>query len=52
MDIQKNGFDVRKSGSNAWGKSLGKGLYVTTTLEKALNYVKRMPCRGAIFERK
>jgi len=50
MDIQKNGFDVRKSGSNAWGKSLGKGLYVTTTLEKALNYAKRMPCKGAIFE--
>ena len=49
MDIQKDGFDVRKSGSNA-GAALGKGLYVTTTLEKALNYAKRMPCKGAIFE--
>ena len=49
MDIQKNGFDVRKSGSNA-GMSLGRGLYVTTTLEKALNYAKRTPCKGAIFE--
>jgi hypothetical protein len=49
MDIQKNGFDVRKSGSNA-GMSLGRGLYVTTTLEKALNYAKRTPCKGAIFQ--
>jgi hypothetical protein len=47
--IQENGFDVKKSGGNA-GKALGRGLYVTTTLEKALQYAKPMPCKGAIFE--
>ena len=31
---------------------LGRGLYVTSTLEKAMNYAKRMPCQGAIFELK
>jgi len=29
---------------------LGRGLYVTSTLEKAMNYAKRMPCQGAIFD--
>jgi hypothetical protein len=49
MSIQKVGFDVQRSGSNA-GAALGRGLYVTTTMEKAVNYAKRMPCQGAIFE--
>jgi len=48
MNIQKVGFDVKRSGKNA-GASLGPGLYVTPTLEKALNYAKRMPHQGAIF---
>ena len=41
MNIQKVGFDVQRSGSNA-GAALGQGLYVSTTLEKALNYAKPM----------
>ncbi len=49
LNIQKVGFDVARSGSNA-GAALGSGLYVTSTLEKAMNYAKRMPCQGAIFE--
>jgi hypothetical protein len=49
MNIQKVGFDVHLSGSNA-GATLGRGLYVTTTLQKALNYAERNPCQGAIFE--
>ena len=49
INIQKVGFDVARSGSNA-GAMLGRGLYVTSTLEKAMNYAKRMPCQGAIFE--
>jgi hypothetical protein len=49
MNIQENGFDVSRSGKNA-GQALGRGLYVTSTLEKALNYAKRMPCNGAVFE--
>ena len=32
------------------GAALGSGLYVTTTLQKALNYAGRNPCQGAIFE--
>jgi hypothetical protein len=48
MNIQEVGFDVQRSGSNA-GAALGGGLYVTPTLEKALNYAKRMPCHGAIL---
>ena len=49
MNIQENGFDVSLSGTNA-GKALGRGLYVTSKLEKALIYAKRMPYNGAIFE--
>jgi hypothetical protein len=54
MNIQENGFDVSLSGTNA-GAALGRGLYVTSTyvtstLEKALNYAKHMPYNGAIFE--
>ena len=33
MNIQEVGFDVQLSGSNA-GAALGRGLYVTNTLEK------------------
>ena len=54
MNIQENGFDVSLSGTNA-GAALGRGLYVTSTyvtstLEKALNYAKPKPCNGAVFE--
>jgi hypothetical protein len=49
MNIQENGFDVKRSGKNA-GASLGRGLYVTTTLQKALNYATRMDCKGVIFQ--
>jgi hypothetical protein len=49
MNIQENGFDVSLSGTNA-GQALGRGLYVTSSLEKALNYAKRMPCNGAVFQ--
>ena len=39
LGIQANGFRVDLSGSNA-GQALGEGVYMTTTLEKALNYAK------------
>ena len=48
LNIQDEGFCVDLSGSNA-GKMLGPGLYCTTTLEKAVNYAKRMPGAGVIF---
>jgi hypothetical protein len=48
LSIQKHGFDVEKSGTNA-GAMLGPGLYVTASLEKALNYAKRMPAKGVIL---
>jgi hypothetical protein len=49
IKILQNGFDVGLSGTNA-GAMLGKGLYVTTTLQKTLNYAAPKPCQGAIFE--
>jgi len=51
MKIQQVGFDVGRSGSNN-GAQLGRGLYVTTTMQKALNYAAKHPCQGAIFELK
>lgn len=42
---QDNGFE--KSGSNAM---LGEGLYITDTLEKALNYAKSKDCEDVIFK--
>ena len=39
MAIQESGFRVDLSGSNA-GAALGPGVYVTTTLLKALNYAE------------
>ena len=48
LAIQRDGFNVELSGSNA-GAMLGDGLYITTTLEKALNYAKPKPNAGAIF---
>jgi len=48
LAIQRDGFNVDLSGSNA-GAMLGDGLYITTTLEKALNYAKPNPNAGAIF---
>lgn len=49
LSIQANGFDPERSGSNA-GALLGKGVYCTTTLQKALHYAGRNPAQGIIFE--
>ena len=49
LSIQKDGFDPGRSGSNA-GALLGKGVYCTTTLAKALHYANTRPARGIIFE--
>ena len=38
VNIQCEGFDVDRSGSNA-GAMLGPGVYCTTSLQKALYYV-------------
>ena len=46
--IQRDGFRTDLSGTNA-GALLGQGLYVTTTLEKALHYAKPKAAAGAIF---
>jgi hypothetical protein len=51
LSIQKAGFRVELSGTNA-GAMLGDGVYITTTLEKALNYAKVKPHAGAIFKLK
>eukprot|EP01046_Picozoa_sp_COSAG06_P040486 COSAG06_NODE_4905_length_3870_cov_2.133121_4_plen_341_part_00 len=48
LSIQTHGFDVKRSGTNA-GAMLGSGLYVTASLEKALNYAKLMPAKGVIM---
>lgn len=48
LDIQNNGFDVKMSGTNA-GASLGPGVYVTASLEKALNYAKCNPGEGGVL---
>lgn len=48
LDIQKSGFDVTLSGTNA-GASLGPGVYITTSLEKALNYAKRNCAAGGVL---
>ena len=45
LAIQRVGFDVRRSGTNA-GQMLGPGVYVTTSLEKAMNYASE---GGAVF---
>ena len=49
LAIQSTGFRVDLSGTNA-GAMLGDGVYITTTLEKALNYAKVKPHSGAIFK--
>ena len=51
--IQATGFDVSRSGSNA-GAMLGPGLYVTTTLQKALTYATmgHRPHGGAVLKLK
>jgi len=49
LSIQQKGFDPERSGSNA-GALLGKGVYCTTTLEKAMDYAKKNPAGGIIFE--
>eukprot|EP01047_Picozoa_sp_COSAG01_P051312 COSAG01_NODE_5281_length_4359_cov_1.386620_3_plen_891_part_00 len=51
LAIQTNGFNVEFSGRNA-GMVLGKGVYITTTLEKALNYAKPNPENGCVLELK
>ena len=53
LAIQQTGFRVDLSGTNA-GAALGPGVYITTTLEKALNYAhglpsNRNPARGAVL---
>ncbi len=48
LSIQKNGFDVSKSGTNA-GTMLGNGVYVTTTLTKALNYASPKRHGGVVL---
>jgi hypothetical protein len=51
LAIQKRGFRIDLSGSNA-GRMLGDGVYLTTTLEKALNYAKVKPHGGCVLELK
>ena len=51
MSIRATGFDVSRSGSNA-GAMLGPGLYITTTLQKALTYATmgHRPHGGAVLK--
>ena len=49
LTIQNGGWRTDLSGTNA-GAMLGPGIYVTTTLEKALNYSKCKPAGGVIFK--
>jgi hypothetical protein len=54
LSIQTNGFLVSLAGSNA-GAMLGPGVYVTTTLEKAMHYAtgtrqRPNPCKGAVLQ--
>ena len=42
LAIQATGFRLDLAGSNA-GAALDSGVYITTTLEKALNYAKGKP---------
>ena len=51
LAIQAGGFRVDLSGTNA-GTMLGNGVYLTTTLEKALNYAKPKPHSGCVLELK
>ena len=51
LSIQDVGFRVDLSGTNA-GAMLGPGVYITTTLEKALNYAKVKDHSGVIFKLK
>jgi hypothetical protein len=48
LAIQRAGFDVGRSGANA-GQMLGAGVYVTTSLKKAMNYARE---GGAVFRLK
>ena len=51
MSIRATGFDVSRSGSNS-GAMLGPGLYITTTLQKALTYATmgHRPHGGAVLK--
>ncbi len=51
LAIQAGGFRVDLSGTNA-GTMLGDGVYITTTLEKALNYAKPKPQSGCVLQLK
>ena len=51
LKIQEEGFRVDLSGSNA-GDLLGPGVYMTTTLNKALHYAKTKSSGGVIFRLK
>lgn len=48
LSIQANGFDPDLAGNNA-GAMLGKGIYVTSTLEKAMNYAKTKQASGVVL---
>jgi hypothetical protein len=48
ISIQAAGFQRERSGTNA-GAKLGHGTYITTTLEKAMGYAKKMPHAGCVF---
>ena len=47
LSIQEHGFDPDRYGRNG---RLGKGVYCTTTLEKAMGYARTRPAKGIIFE--
>ena len=47
--IQENGFRVDLSGTNA-GTMLGPGVYVTTTLQKAMRYAEDKPHGGVVLK--
>jgi hypothetical protein len=49
ISIQQSGFRVDLAGTNA-GAMLGDGVYITSTLEKAMNYAKPNPHAGVIFQ--
>jgi len=49
LKIQAYGFDVALSRSSA-GALLGPGVYCTTTLKKAMDYVEGKEADGIIFE--
>ncbi len=49
LAIQESGFRVDLAGTNA-GAMLGPGVYITTTLQKALNYASRNHASGGVLK--